>query len=144
MSSGWYGRQGDPSASQVYALLEPGTRRPRYIGVAQSATARLTLHWQQRSRRTAPVAIWLRSLPVPPEVWVIQVVEREFGRRPERYWIKLLQEVLGDMLNVTHTPAASDVYRAAVTSERRGQVRSQMRELHQKGDILQAPDETSG
>lgn len=116
MPTGWYAKHGDPALREVYALLQPGSRRPRYVGMAQDAEVRVKAHWQQRADRTTRVAEWLRTLDARPEVWVIQTVPIEQGPAAEKYWIHLLNEVLGDLLNVIYTPEASVIGKAARSS----------------------------
>jgi NUMOD3 motif len=123
MQRDWYAKGGTPGESQVYALL--GTDHlPRYIGVSVSAQQRTKTHWQQRARRTTPVANWLRTLAEPPEVWIIQKVPTAQGRATEAHWIKTLDQVPGiKLLNVERTgrrPPMSDDTKAKIAAANRG------------------------
>jgi hypothetical protein len=131
VSTGWYGKQGDPTRREIYALLDPDTEQPRYVGCAQSAATRLTTHWQQKGRRTSRLAAWLRTLTEIPKLQVIESVPVAQWRDRERYWIQVLNG--GQLLNVVHTPVASEVYGHAQTEETRQILREAMRMRHQNG-----------
>lgn len=86
----------------IYALLEPGSRKVRYIGVTgDKIEHRVSLHWTSRHRKKTPVAEWLRTLDEPPEWHVFQEVEDDQGYAAEEYWIKMLRQIdTVDLLNV--------------------------------------------
>jgi hypothetical protein len=101
----WYLGGASRDQRQVYALLDPASHRPRYIGKSLNAERRAQTHWQQRMRRHSPVAEWLRSLTSPPGVWVLQTVPVEQAAGAERYWIKLFAEIPSvSLLNICHGP----------------------------------------
>jgi predicted GIY-YIG superfamily endonuclease len=79
---------------EIYALLEPGTRQIRYVGVAQSAKARVKSHWKQRgSTYRSPVKDWLVSLSSAPAYEILQIVEDEYGFQAEEYWTAMLRQI---------------------------------------------------
>lgn len=90
----------------IYALLDPETGKPRYIGHTRDAQARLEIHWDSRTRKarfaTNPRFYgWLRSLSAPPECRVLAQVPRR-----DRFWLERLfteraRHALGDdLLNI--------------------------------------------
>ncbi len=57
----------------VYAILDPETREPRYVGVTRKRPSeRLRGHWSVRGRvSSSPVRKWLAGLQTPPPVRVL-------------------------------------------------------------------------
>lgn len=97
----WYTKGASEDERQIYALLDPVDRKPRYVGMTVNAEKRVRLHWKQRDRRMTPIALWLRTLEVPPEIWLIQTVPVDQGVEAELYWINLLAGIdTLDLLNV--------------------------------------------
>lgn len=90
--------------AEIYALLELGTRRVRYVGCSVvSAEARRNSHWSQRnSQGRTPVKDWLVTLPEPPEFWIFQEVPDEQAQAAETYWTEMIRQtsVGPDLLNV--------------------------------------------
>lgn len=86
---------------EIYTLLEPETRKIRYVGLARSAKERVKSHWRQRnSTYRSPVKEWLCSLSAPPPYEILQVVEDEVGIQAEEYWTTLLRQIdTVDLLN---------------------------------------------
>lgn len=83
----------------IYALLEPGTEKPRYIGsTADSVSHRVKLHWVSRFKRKTNVAIWLQSLNNKPDCWIIQEVSNDLRWQAEEYWTDLLRQMPDVML----------------------------------------------
>ncbi len=88
---------------EIYWLLEPETRKVRYVGCTRDAVKRVRDHWRQRnSTYRIPVKDWLCTLTEPPEFEVVQTVSDEFAQSAETYWIEMLrQTVVGpELLNV--------------------------------------------
>lgn len=87
----------------IYALLDPDTRRIRYVGATGDPVRRLRNHWSSRlPGRTGRVAEWMRTLSSKPELHVLQEVKDEVVDEAEKYWINLLTQVPSvDLLNVS-------------------------------------------
>jgi hypothetical protein len=86
----------------IYALVEPDTRKIRYVGrTGDKLEHRARLHWVHRNRNDQPVRLWLRTLDVPPPIEILQEVEDHEWIEAERYWIHLLTQVpTVDLLNL--------------------------------------------
>jgi hypothetical protein len=78
----------------IYALLEPTTRKPRYVGCTNfPIDERLRLHWSSRFGRTAHLAKWMQELPVPPQIIELEIVLDPIKWDAEEYWITLLRQI---------------------------------------------------
>jgi hypothetical protein len=89
--------------AEIYWLIDPETRKPRYVGSAASTVKRIRSHWYQRnSKYRSPVKDWLQSLVEPPEFEVVDTVLDEQRLAAEAYWTKMLRETRAgpDLLNV--------------------------------------------
>lgn len=85
----------------IYAILEPETRRIRYVGSTLNVRERMRLHWNQRDHRKTPLAAWLRSLDAMPGHQILQEVCKESRWDAEEYWTRLLMQFSYlDLLNV--------------------------------------------
>ena len=63
----------------IYGLIDPNTRKIRYIGqTQQTAEQRLLGHFNDAERRaTKPLHFWIRSLrPLCPELVILERVEK--------------------------------------------------------------------
>jgi predicted GIY-YIG superfamily endonuclease len=84
----------------IYWLLEPETRKVRYVGSTLDIQERMRLHWDHRNKRTTQLAEWLRSLDEMPEHEVIEEVPQELQYEAEEYWTKMLRQIESvDLLN---------------------------------------------
>jgi GIY-YIG catalytic domain len=114
--------------ADIYALLEPETRKIRYVGSTTNITDRLRLHWSQRAWRKTRVAEWLRTLDEVPEFEILQVVPDEQRWMAEEYWTRLLMQIDPvDLLNahpgtkVNGHPASEESKRkVSATLKKRG------------------------
>ena len=89
--------------AEIYWLLEPETRKVRYVGCAKNSAKRIRSHWSQRnSVYRSPVKDWLQSLSEPPEFEVIQTVPDEQAQAAEAYWTKMLRQTIAgpELLNI--------------------------------------------
>lgn len=132
--------------AEIYWLLEPDTRKVRYVGCAADSAKRVRSHWRQRnSTGRNPVKDWLQSLSQPPEFEVIQVVSNEQAQAAETYWIKLIREtsVGSDLLNVLDGRKMRPETRQKIAMNRRNPAKKrsfsdQAKENIRKGAILGA------
>jgi hypothetical protein len=87
----------------IYALLDPDTRRIRYVGATGDPVQRLRVHWSSRlTKRKSPLVQWIKTLNVKPKLHVLQRVSDDVAHDAEEYWIKLLRQVpTVDLLNTT-------------------------------------------
>lgn len=92
--------------ASIYALLDPATRRPRYIGHSRDVQARVKTHWWNRNKGSRVVTNprfygWLRSLDGPPECRVLAVVPWERRFQLERLFTERARQAVGaDLLNI--------------------------------------------
>jgi len=87
----------------IYWLLEPETRKVRYVGSTLNIKERMRLHWDQRTKRGTQLAQWLCSLEEMPEYEVVQEVDKKFQYEAEEYWTKLLRQVSSvSLLNINN------------------------------------------
>jgi len=85
----------------IYALLEPNTRRIRYVGSTVCIADRIRLHWSQRSTRQTILAAWLRTLDVMPDHHVLEEVPVEQRWDAEAYYTGIIRQIVGNnLLNV--------------------------------------------
>ena len=90
----------------IYALLDPATGNPRYIGHSRNVQARVKSHWWNRNRddraSTNPKFYgWLCSLSGPPECRVLAVVSWERRFQLERLFTERARQAPGaDLLNI--------------------------------------------
>jgi hypothetical protein len=105
-------------------MLEPVTRKVRYVGCARNAAVRIASHWRQRnSTFRSPVKNWLCNLAESPEFEVVQVVvSDEQAQAAETYWIKLLRQtsVGPELLNVLDGQKKREETRTKISSSLRG------------------------
>lgn len=99
-------RRREPETASIYALLDPGTRKPRYVGHSGDPARRLREHWRRRdyapyTEDNPKFSAWLCSLDGPPELHVFQVVPYEERFRAEHYYTSLLRQIPGiDLFNI--------------------------------------------
>jgi len=85
----------------VYVLLDPETRKIRYVGSTREIGLRMRVHWSSRLHPDKPVAKWIKEINQKPPYDVLQEVPDHLQFEAESYWIKLLNEVPSvDLLNV--------------------------------------------
>lgn len=99
-------RRSEPEDVAIYALLDPGSRRARYVGHSGDPDRRLREHWRRRdytpyAEDNPRFSAWLRSLDGPPELHVFQSVGYEDRFKAEQYYTELLRQIPGiDLLNI--------------------------------------------
>lgn len=105
----------------IYALLEPDTRRIRYVGATGDPVQRLRVHWSSRlTDKKAPVVQWIKTLAQKPELHILQEVSDEVAHDAEEYWIKLLRQVpTVDLVNAVDTWTGSKKGRVVSDETRR-------------------------
>ena len=119
-------RRREPETAAIYALLDPGTRIPRYVGHSADPARRLKEHWRRRAY--APYAednpkfsAWLCSLDGPPELEILQVVPYEDRFEAERHHTDLLRETPGvDLLNIFSGSEVPEATRAKMSARMQG------------------------
>lgn len=92
-----------PGPVSVYALLDPETGRPRYVGHSKNVVERVAIHWGTRHYAYhLPVRAWLRTLSEPPP-YAVLVADVPFERRfeVEATWTERLRADGEDLLNVS-------------------------------------------
>lgn len=99
-------RRREPETAAIYALLDPGTREPRYVGHSADPARRLKEHWRRRDyaptvKDNPRFSEWLCSLDGPPCLRVIQEVPYEDRFAAEEFYTKALRSAPGvDLLNI--------------------------------------------
>lgn len=114
----------------IYALLEPGTREPRYIGHSGNVERRVRYHWHDRmkeksAKRNPGFCTWLRSLAKPPEYHVFEIIPFSDRIKAERYYTDLLGEIPGvNLLNLnsgnTKPPELMVKVSASISAAKKG------------------------
>lgn len=85
----------------IYCLIDPETKRPRYIGKANDYKKRLQTHLQDSKRRKTPVYCWIRKLKkkgLIPEIILIE--QTTDWVEAEVRIIKEYREKYPDLLNL--------------------------------------------
>lgn len=92
---------------QIYAILEPGSRRVMYVGASQDARGRVRDHWgHRRAAGRTPVRDWLRQLNAdgvlsgPPEYYVFEEVPDSLANEAEQYYTEILRQINPELLNI--------------------------------------------
>lgn len=115
-----------PETVSVYALLEPETQKPRYVGHSADPARRLKEHWRRRAYApyvadNPAFSAWLRSLDGPPELQVLEVAPYEDRFEAERRHTDLLRHLPGvDLLNIYAGAEVPDVTRVKMSASHRG------------------------
>jgi hypothetical protein len=90
----------------IYALVDPNTGMPRYVGQTnRTVERRLGQHLSASRKATKPhVNAWLRSLSVSnlkPEIWIMEECHsNEGGHEAEVFWIGMLRAWGFDLVNI--------------------------------------------
>lgn len=115
-----------PTTVAIYALLDPGTRKPRYVGHSGNPARRLKEHWRRRDcepyvQDNPKFSAWLRSLSSPPELQVLEVVpyEDRFAAE-ERHTDRLRQMPGTELLNIYAGAQVPDVTRVKMKASHTG------------------------
>lgn len=102
------------SASQVvtiYAICDPHTGEPRYIGQTVNALEhRLAQH---HVRAGSALAAWLEQLDMPPTIHALATTDTLSANTVEKQHIAAYLAQGADLLNVTYTPRAGQHRRVA-------------------------------
>ncbi|MER6374859.1 hypothetical protein ABT255_42355 [Streptomyces mirabilis] len=110
-----------PRPVSVYALLDPVTLKPRYVGHSTRLADRVGIHWCTRhSDRYLPVRAWLASLDEPPP-YVVLAADVPFEARyeAEAAWTERLLAEGEDLLNVSIGAKISPQVAASTNAARR-------------------------
>lgn len=98
----------------IYALIDPRTGEPRYVGKTSAPLKRLAGHLSDaRCGGKSPKAHWLRELlasGLAPEMQVLEEVEPGDWRAAEQRWAERLA---GALLNSTRPGGGPDSFLAA-------------------------------
>lgn len=91
-----------PRPVTIYALTDPETGRPRYVGHTTRLVDRVGCHWSTRGRGSRPVSTWLGSLSDPPP-YVVLEADAAFEERyeAEAFWTLLLCQRGEKLLNLS-------------------------------------------
>jgi hypothetical protein len=130
----------------IYAILEPQTRKIRYVGSTKDVQTRISLHWRQREQRTTLLAAWLRTLSAPPEFEILQSVSYADQWAAEEYWTKLLRQIpVIDLLNINDgTQHYGDGTRGRkVSPEKRAEMSVAAKKAWKTSPILRAKSEAA-
>lgn len=109
----------------IYALLEPSSRKVRYIGQSLCPARRAWEHWQHRNNddylRNPAFADWLRSLDGPPGVHVFEEVSFEDRFKAEEYYTDLLRQIPGvELLNINSGAKQAESVRKKISARHVG------------------------
>jgi len=89
---------------KIYALIDPITKRTRYIGKTEvTLERRLMQHIGEKKSNTHRVA-WIAGLAKKgkkPIIQLIDIIDISEWIEAEKYWIRFYKELHGDMLNLT-------------------------------------------
>jgi len=90
-----------PRPVTIYALTDPETGQPRYVGHTTRLQDRVGSHWSTRGRDSRPVSVWLGSLSDPPS-YVALETDVPFEERfdAEAFWTILLRQRGEKLLNL--------------------------------------------
>lgn len=107
-------RNRTPGTAGIYALVDPVTGVPRYVGPTQHAEHRLYAHMAgMNKRRPSAKDRWLAELKAAgrwPELWLLEEFDvgpqqGEKRHEAERRWIGICQELMGGAdMNTALTP----------------------------------------
>ncbi|GGX94680.1 GIY-YIG nuclease family protein [Streptomyces anandii] len=90
-----------PRPVTIYALTDPETGRPRYVGHTTRLADRVGSHWCTRGKNPQPVSVWLGSLSDPPPYAVLEAdVPFEERYEAEAFWTILLRQRGEKLLNL--------------------------------------------
>lgn len=88
----------------IYALLDPFSKQPRYVGKTKNLKVRLRQHMNRAAHQThIASAQWLDGLNlagVAPIAVILETVEADW-EAAERFWIASFKAVGNDLLNMT-------------------------------------------
>ena len=114
----------------IYALLDPVTRKPRYVGHSQDVERRVRYHWHDRMKETSSkgnpeFCAWLRALTSPPEYHIFESVPFCDRIKAERYYTDLLGQIPGiSLLNInsgsTKPPELMAKVSASISAAKKG------------------------
>lgn len=79
----------------IYALCDPATGEPRYVGQSASPYRRARHHHYKKTRAQA----WLKALPCLPAVKILCKCHADNGAKWENHWINLLRREGLNILN---------------------------------------------
>ena len=106
--------------AHIYALLEPETRKPRYVGHSRDVKARLRQHWMYRQgaiqKKNPQLVAWICSLDDPPEYFIFESVPWELRHKAEHYYTDLLRQIGMDLLNINSGGYLSAKHRAKLAA----------------------------
>jgi hypothetical protein len=87
----------------IYALLEPDTQEPRYVGKTNDLRKRYSQHICNKAASETSKAEWIQSLRsngLLPLMCILEVVGNNWRER-ERFWIADLQARGAQLVNET-------------------------------------------
>lgn len=107
----------------IYALLDPVTKQPRYIGqTSRDIIFRAKEHWEQ-ARKNHNFRQWLLSLEEPPEVILLESVPYAYRFIAEQHHTEVLREKGTELLNINSgavPPPRSEQWRERQRRAREG------------------------
>lgn len=81
----------DVDSVDIYALVDPITKKVKYIGQTFSVKSRYVAHLSQNSKlRNWQLPFWVRRLEkmgLRPELYLLEVVKHQEGNEREEFWI---------------------------------------------------------
>lgn len=115
----------------IYALLEPGTQKIRYVGSTKNIDGRIKSHWSQRRNRQKPVSAWIRSINHKPEYLILEEVPIDYRWDAEKRWTEFIRQIPG--INLLNIKAGNVGY--VHPEEVRSVIRSKVIERYKNGFI---------
>lgn len=88
----------------IYALIDPRTKKIRYIGKANDPTQRLSGHINYCKNHTSHTSNWIRQLTdanLRPDIAIIECVKKNKWQERECYWIKYFRKMGCSLTNST-------------------------------------------
>lgn len=90
----------EPHLAYIYALTDPTTGEPRYVGMTRNPEARRM--WHHHNRRydsgNMPLKHWLRSLDVPPGICILDEAPWADRYQREAEWTHCFRWAMKDKL----------------------------------------------
>lgn len=91
----------------IYTLAHPTTKEVRYIGQTNNIVRRLKKHLKTAESSTRHISNWIRSLPSPPILTVIETCEVSVRNEREQYWIDYYKSQGYELCNASNGGAGA-------------------------------------